>query len=396
MSTEKDNFTYILIVSIIILFFLFYTAKIFLFFGPAIVISLFVIFVTKPIYLPLERLTKNRTLSVIITIALVIIVLSIFSFKTYSIAINETQTILSIPEVNNVIENNFNINITTLNSSEGNKWNLDYIKEILEDAVYSSSLEGTDYQEKLIGYVSIGSKVALGAGYILLQLITAFLMTFYIVRYRLSLNDFILRITPQKYKIITNRFIRELTLSLNSIFMGIFLTGVLTGAAQYIILTIFNVPYPFFLSVITGLLTLVPIIGGWAVYGPITIFMVLNGNIDTAVLFFILSMIFVGAIPDSITKPLLIAREGRMNILLVIISFIGGAGVFGPIGLFLGPIIVAITLSFIYSLDDGTKKLIKPIYGEDDKKKKDGKTKRKTKQNTYSGFDYVKVKSLLR
>jgi predicted PurR-regulated permease PerM len=54
----------------------------------------------------------------------------------------------------------------------------------------------------------------------------------------------------------------------------------------------------------------------------------------------------VGVI-DNILRPLLMSGQTQMNGLLVFISLLGGLATFGLLGLVLGPIIMATTISFV-------------------------------------------------
>jgi len=50
---------------------------------------------------------------------------------------------------------------------------------------------------------------------------------------------------------------------------------------------------------------------------------------------------------DSFLRPMLLGGRTRLNALLVFISVIGGVGVFGMLGLVLGPIVVATTAGIL-------------------------------------------------
>jgi predicted PurR-regulated permease PerM len=50
---------------------------------------------------------------------------------------------------------------------------------------------------------------------------------------------------------------------------------------------------------------------------------------------------------DYVVKPILIRRGTEINTLWVFISVLGGIGVFGFLGLFLGPFLVALLLVLV-------------------------------------------------
>ncbi len=48
---------------------------------------------------------------------------------------------------------------------------------------------------------------------------------------------------------------------------------------------------------------------------------------------------------DNVIKPYFIGKISRMPVLFMLIALLGGVTAFGPIGLFLGPVLLAITMA---------------------------------------------------
>ncbi|NOQ56268.1 MAG: AI-2E family transporter [Nanohaloarchaea archaeon] len=351
---RKDNFNnnniYAFIIAALILFISFFVIKILAYFIPALCIGLFIIYVTRPIYATLERFIKNKTVPIAITI--IIVITSIVFFSTYfiSVAATETTAILNNPTVINIISTQYNINTTDLQAEILKTINYDTIMLLLEKPDLNNIQELQTYSSQISYTINTIAGVLFSLGYMILQLTIAFMIAFYGVRDRKSIIRLITDTVPETHKQFMKKFVKEMDISLNNIFMGIFVTAVLTGALAYIIFIYYSIPYPILLATATAILTLIPIIGAWLIYTPISMLMFFSGNAETAITFFILNLIVVSSIPDWITKPLIIAKEKKMNILIVIISFIGGAVVFGPVGFILGPILMAMPASIIYIL----------------------------------------------
>ena len=72
----------------------------------------------------------------------------------------------------------------------------------------------------------------------------------------------------------------------------------------------------------------------------------LTGQIGRGIALIAIGAGVVGLI-DNILRPLLMSGRTQMNGLLVFISLLGGLAVFGLLGLVLGPIIMATTISFV-------------------------------------------------
>ncbi len=349
---KKESFTdsqiYIIIISALILFLSIFVIKIFAYFLPAICIGLFIIYVTRPIYQTLEKFIKNKSIPIALTIIFIILSTSFFTANFISVGITESTTLLSNPTVKNILTTQYDINTTDIQAEILKVINYDKIMLLLEKPDLENIQELETYSSQIRYTMSMMVGFLVGLGYIILQLTIAFMLAFYGVRDRKSIKKLISKAIPENHKNFIDRFMKEMDISLNNIFMGIFLTAVLTGALAYIIFIYYNIPYPIILATATAILTLIPIIGAWLIYTPISILIFLSGDAQTAITFFIMNLLIVSSIPDWITKPLIIAKEKKMNILLVLVSFIGGAAVFGSVGFILGPIIIAAAASITY------------------------------------------------
>jgi predicted PurR-regulated permease PerM len=101
---------------------------------------------------------------------------------------------------------------------------------------------------------------------------------------------------------------------------------------------------PILLGAVTAVTALVPFLGTVAVWGPIGIWLLLSDQLSTG-----LSLLAWGAFvvnpTDNILKPLLISNAIDVPLVIVLFGVLGGLLAFGLIGLFLGPLILAVLLS---------------------------------------------------
>lgn len=113
--------------------------------------------------------------------------------------------------------------------------------------------------------------------------------------------------------------------------------GILAGIGYYV----GGVPLPVLLGVFTIILGLVPI-GPPLLYLPIVLFMLLSGapwyhGVGLAVW-----CIAVVSTVDNIVRPFFISQATDLPILLAFFGGIGGIAAFGVIGLFVGPVVLAL------------------------------------------------------
>ena len=97
----------------------------------------------------------------------------------------------------------------------------------------------------------------------------------------------------------------------------------------------------FLLTLLTGILALVPFVGAAAVWIPACLWLgVINGNVWTAVGLAVYCAIVVSNI-DNIIKPYILHGQSKLHPLLALLSVLGGLQTLGPVGLVVGPMVVS-------------------------------------------------------
>lgn len=102
-------------------------------------------------------------------------------------------------------------------------------------------------------------------------------------------------------------------------------------------------------GVVMAIFAFIPVVGISLVFVPFTIILLFAGETSRAVMLFV-PLAIVATVVEYWLKPLLVGRRAQMHTLLVFLSLIGGAVVFGPVGLLLGPLMMTLflTLAWIY------------------------------------------------
>jgi predicted PurR-regulated permease PerM len=112
-----------------------------------------------------------------------------------------------------------------------------------------------------------------------------------------------------------------------------------------------NIPYPALAGALTGIASLIPVVGMKIVYLPLTLIaaagIVLganNGFLIYIVIFLILTVVVVDTIPDIILRPLLSGETTHVGLLML--AYTLGPVVLGFYGLFFAPIVLVVALTF--------------------------------------------------
>jgi len=142
------------------------------------------------------------------------------------------------------------------------------------------------------------------------------------------------------------KIFERLDVTLRAVVKGVIITalvqGLLAGAAYGVL----GVPFPVVLMALTALLAPLPFGGTALVWLPVAGYLYWSGSIVKAVV-----MLAWGAgvitMVDNIVRPLLIGKGAQLPVLFLFFSIVGGLAAYGMIGLFLGPILLAILMTAI-------------------------------------------------
>jgi predicted PurR-regulated permease PerM len=136
----------------------------------------------------------------------------------------------------------------------------------------------------------------------------------------------------------------QLTLTVNSVVRGSLTIAVLQGIVAGIGYVIFSVPNPLLWGVATAMASLVPAIGTGAVLIPAVLYLLMVGDVASAIGLGIWGIAAVGLI-DNFLSPVLIGRGAKLPALVILLSVLGGLAFFGPAGIFLGPLTISLLLA---------------------------------------------------
>lgn len=115
--------------------------------------------------------------------------------------------------------------------------------------------------------------------------------------------------------------------------------GTLAGLGYWVA----GLPAPAFLGAITFLVGLVPFVVPF-VWAGASLWLFLSGQTVAAVGLFIWGLTAVSWV-DNLVRPLVISGATRIPFLLVMFGVLGGLGAFGLVGLFIGPVILAVSVA---------------------------------------------------
>lgn len=147
--------------------------------------------------------------------------------------------------------------------------------------------------------------------------------------------------------------------------IGIPILGVFQALVAVFGYWLFNVPNPVIWGIITGVATVVPVLGTMAIYIPICIVAFATGPVNNAVWLSLYCFFLVGGI-DNILRMSILKSLGDVPPLITVFGVLFGLNIFGMVGLIFGPLIIsAIGVLFkVYRNEYGRTKPEKDIRQE--------------------------------
>lgn len=133
---------------------------------------------------------------------------------------------------------------------------------------------------------------------------------------------------------------------------GTLVIGLTQGTLGGITLWLFGFSAPVLWGMVMVVLSVIPMVGAWAVLFPAAIIMMVTGSIWKGVAIILITSIIIGNV-DNLLRPKLVGRDTGMHDLLIFFSTIGGLSLFGLMGFIVGPVIAVLFLTVlnIYSIE---------------------------------------------
>jgi predicted PurR-regulated permease PerM len=182
---------------------------------------------------------------------------------------------------------------------------------------------------------AVGAQVAHGAMLFFVTLLA-------LLRHGAKLASHFAAITATTLGGFGERFTERLVSAIRGTVAGTVLIALGEGTLIGIGYAVAGVPRPFLFAVLTIAFAMLPF-GAWLVFSVATVILLIQGAVLAALLLFGFS-VAVMLIGDNFVQPAVIGNTIRLPFLLALLGTFGGLETFGLVGLFLGPVIMAILL----------------------------------------------------
>jgi predicted PurR-regulated permease PerM len=156
------------------------------------------------------------------------------------------------------------------------------------------------------------------------------------------------------------QLIEHLSAVTRAVVFGSLVTALVQGTLVGIAFALVGLASPVFFGGLAALAALVPLVGSTLVWVPGAGVLAYQGRWGAAI-FVVLWGAVIISLADNIVRPLFISGRAQITTLPVFLGLAGGLSAFGPIGMVLGPVIVALSLAlFRFAEASRSHDLVKP------------------------------------
>lgn len=131
--------------------------------------------------------------------------------------------------------------------------------------------------------------------------------------------------------------------TVRAVVYGLILTALAQGFLAGLGYWVAGVAAPVILAIVTALVALIPF-GTPFVWGSVSVWLLVEGHTWSGIGLFLWGALVVSWV-DNLIRPLVISSATKISFLLVMFGVLGGLGAFGLVGLFIGPVILAILIA---------------------------------------------------
>ena len=191
---------------------------------------------------------------------------------------------------------------------------------------------------------SLGGHLFLGAVNTVLGFVLMLFMLFFFVRDGVEIVEMARDLIPVAASQ-RQRLFDYLASVTRAVVFGTGMTALIQGTLVGIAFLITGLNAPLVFGVVAALFALLPIGGTAFVWVPAVL--VLIGQDRWGMAIVMLAFGLISSSIDNVIRPLLISGRAQVGTLTVFLGVLGGTAAFGPIGLFLGPVVLALIIALL-------------------------------------------------
>lgn len=143
----------------------------------------------------------------------------------------------------------------------------------------------------------------------------------------------------------SERLLDQVVGTVQAVFYSIVAVGLLQGVMATLLYFATGVPHALVFGVITTVLCVIPLLGGPVVYVPLGLMLLSQGKTWQGIMLWVVGFGVISNV-DNILRPIIVSQRVPMHPIAIFFSLLGGILLCGPVGVFVGPAILAVLVCF--------------------------------------------------
>jgi predicted PurR-regulated permease PerM len=335
--------------------FILFILVLFLFFKlvqPVIVIvlsSILLAYIAFPLYKRISKKIPNKNISIILSLFIVLIIVLIpFSFLAMGIA---QQGYYFYNSLSSTVAKGtlFGFGCDSTESkvclilNQGEKFSLEQLSKY-----------GIDKQLQI--YLPILEKkitnLILGIPFLVAEIFLTLIIAYFILKEREYLLKKVVDLLPMRKKTI-KKLIKKFEEITHTVIYSQLFVALVQGILGAIGFYLFGVPFPILSGVLIAFAALIPAIGTAIIWMPASLYLILTGyfshdywTLGKGIALFFYGLLIISTIDNFLLTKIVHAKT-KVSQITVIVGVIGGASLFGIPGIFIGPILLPLLITYL-------------------------------------------------
>lgn len=314
------------------------------FMGP-LLWALFIAFLLHPLHVRLTRQLRNREQLSALLLTLLTFVVVIGPLTALSAAFAaQVGDLLQFAQ--QTVADQTRSNVLNITNVPWIRDSLAWLNETFDISI--ASVQGWLVQgsrQLLQWLASMGGKVFIGAVGTVVGFMLMLFLLFFFIRDGAEMLSTARELIPMSgaYKA---KLFNHLSGVTRAMVYGTGLTALIQGSLVGISFLIVDLPSPVVFGVVATLAALLPFGGSALVWAPAALVLAAQGRWGATIFMVIWGALLVSLV-DNFVRPMLVSGRAKVGTLTVFIGVLGGLSAFGGIGLFLGPVVLALIIALI-------------------------------------------------
>jgi predicted PurR-regulated permease PerM len=310
--------------------------------------SLLIAYVSFPLYGRIVKKISNKPFSIILSL-LIIVIIILIPFAFLAIEITQQGSLFYNSLSNNIAKGALlGFGCTSEDSrvclilNQAEKFSLERLSKFGFDKQLKEVLP--IIEEKITKFI-LGIPLIIGKFFLMLVL------SFFILMEWKSILKKMVDLVPMRTKT-KEKLIKQFGNVAYTVIYAQLFVALVQGIVATIGFYIAGIPFPVFFGVVVAFCALIPAIGTSIIWIPASLYLILSGYFSHSLLIlvkglglFLYGIMIISTI-DNILLATIVHAKAKVSQITIIVGVIGGASMFGVVGIFIGPILLALLITY--------------------------------------------------